>query len=314
MSLFAAALEAQDGVSSCSTKSVDDCKPSALCQDDEATGHTSTAAVGDDDEAAGHNSTVTIGEAVPAYRFMAWLVGEPGLLGMEDRSFLRGDVDDLVDHEDNEDDNLSFLSGESNSTEHFNLPPLPTSGHPIDVQDTAPEYIHRYQAAKFKDITVDATLHDSQEELMHHIKKHSFCPGLFDDVHQWSRKWLKLGYKFESEKSKTVMNRMMEKYELFTGPPPKTIYRSLGDHLPPSPISYWDIASKPHSMQPRIQKEFDPITGQRVYDEFSGCEWWEEADAYVPEIQQDRHYICPVSIFIDGSHLDNLGRMCVEPL
>jgi hypothetical protein len=243
MSLFAAALEVQDGVSSCSTKSVDDCKPAALCQDDEAAGHTSTAAVGDDDEAAGHNSTATIGEAVPAYRFMAWLDGEPDLLGMEDRFFLRGDVDDLVDHEDDEDDNLSFLSGESNSTEQLNFAPLPTSGHPIDVQDTAPEYIHRYQAAKFKDIKVDATLHDAQEELMHHIKKHSFPPGLFDDVHQWARKWLKLGYKFESAKSKTVMNRMMAKYELFTGPPPKAIYRSLGDHFPPSPISYWDIAS-----------------------------------------------------------------------
>jgi hypothetical protein len=25
------------------------------------------------------------------------------------------------------------------------------------------------------------------------------------------------------------------------------------------------------------------------------------------------HYLCPVSIFIDGAHLDNLCRMCVEP-
>jgi hypothetical protein len=38
------------------------------------------------------------------------------------------------------------------------------------------------------------------------------------------------------------MSRMMAKYDPFTGPPPKKIYRSLGDHLPPSPISYWDIA------------------------------------------------------------------------
>jgi hypothetical protein len=73
----------------------------------------------------------------------------------------------VVDHED---DNLSFQSGESNSTEHFNFVPLPTSGYPIDVQDTAPEYIHHYQAAKFKDIKVNATLHDAQEALIHHIK------------------------------------------------------------------------------------------------------------------------------------------------
>jgi hypothetical protein len=70
ISLFAAALEAQDGIPSCSTESEDDCKPAALCQDNEAAGHNSTAIVGDA-EAAEHKSTSTIGNAVPAYRFMA---------------------------------------------------------------------------------------------------------------------------------------------------------------------------------------------------------------------------------------------------
>jgi hypothetical protein len=65
--------------------------------------------------------------------------------------------------DDHEDDNLSFQSGESNSTENFNFAPLPILGHPIDAQDTSPEYIHHYQAAKSKDIKVDATLHDAQE-------------------------------------------------------------------------------------------------------------------------------------------------------
>jgi hypothetical protein len=99
---------------------------------------------------------------------------------------------------------------------------------------------------------------------MHHIKKHSFPPGLFDDVHQWARKWLKLGYKIESAKSKTVMKRMMAKYELFTGPPPKTIYRSLGDHLPPRQSDTGTLrrrsgtplpTPKPQSMQPGISKK-----------------------------------------------------------
>jgi hypothetical protein len=126
----------------------------------------------------------------------------------------------VVEHDE---DNMSFQSGKSNSREHFNFVPLPTSGHPIEVQDIAPEYIHHYQAANFKDIKVDATLHDAQEEFMHYIKKHSFPPGLFDDVHQWAKKWIKLGYTFELAKSKTVMSRMMSKYEPFTRPPPKTI-------------------------------------------------------------------------------------------
>jgi hypothetical protein len=75
MSLFAAALEAQD------TESADNCKPAAVFQDDSPSGHNVTT-TGDDDEAAGHNSTATIGAAVPAYRFMAWLDGKPDLLAM----------------------------------------------------------------------------------------------------------------------------------------------------------------------------------------------------------------------------------------
>jgi hypothetical protein len=72
----------------------------------------------------------------------------------------------MVEHDE---DNMSFQSGESHSREQFNFVPLPTSGHPIEVQDIAPEYIHHYQEAKFKDIKVDATMHDAQEELMHYI-------------------------------------------------------------------------------------------------------------------------------------------------
>jgi hypothetical protein len=122
MSLFAASLEAQD------TESADNCKPG----EDSPSGHNVTAA-GDDDVAA-------------AYRFMAWLDGEPDLLAMEDRFFLRGDVEDVEDVVEHNEDNMSFQSGESNSREHLNFVPLPTSGHPLEVQDIAPEYIHHYQA------------------------------------------------------------------------------------------------------------------------------------------------------------------------
>jgi hypothetical protein len=111
---------------------------------------------------------------------------------------------------------------------------------------------------------------------------------------------------------------MMAKYELFTGPLPKNIYRSICDHLPSSPIIYWDIASQirytlanPKATNKatwKFSKEFDPITDQRVYGELSGREWWEEADTHVPDIQQYRHYLCPVSIFIDGPNWTTLGE------
>jgi hypothetical protein len=109
------------------------------------------------------------------------------------------------------------------------------------------------------------------------LKKHSYPPGLSDDFHEWAKKWLKLGYNFESAKAKTVMNRIIAKYEPFTPPLPNTIYRSLGDHLPPSPISYWDIASqirctlsnpKLQPMQPgSLQNNFTPsvLSASMVY-------------------------------------------------
>jgi hypothetical protein len=132
MSLFAAALEDQV------MESADNCKPAAVFQDESPSGHNFTA-TGDDDEAAGHNSTATSGAAVPAYHFMAWLDGEPDRFAMEDRFFLRVDVEDVKDGVHHDEGNVSFQSGESNSPEHFNCVPLPTSGHPIEVQDIAPE-------------------------------------------------------------------------------------------------------------------------------------------------------------------------------
>jgi hypothetical protein len=163
MSLFAAALEAQDA------ESAGNCKP----EEESPSGHNVTAA-GDDDVAAGHNSTARIGAAVPAYRFMAWIDGEPDLLAMEDRFFLRGDVEDVEDVVEHDEDNMSSQCGESSSREHFNFVPLPTSGLPIEVQDIAPEYINHYQEEKFKDIKVDTTLYNAQEELIHYIKNTVF--------------------------------------------------------------------------------------------------------------------------------------------
>jgi hypothetical protein len=166
MSLFAAALEAQDDIPSRSTESEDDCKPSDRCQDDEAAGHNSTATVGNDDTAAGHNSTTTIGDTVHVYRFMAWLDGEPDLLAMEDRFFLRGDVADVEDVVDHEEENLSFQSGKSNSTEHFNFPPCLLLGIQLTftAQLQSKFTTTKHQSSKTSRWKMDATLHDAQEE------------------------------------------------------------------------------------------------------------------------------------------------------
>jgi hypothetical protein len=224
MSLFTSSLDAQDGMSVSSTEVEN--QFSNFPKD------YGKLAVAQDDDADVHNSSATIGDAVPAYRFMSWLDGDdPDALAMEDRCFLRRKVD-LSDNEE-EVDEFSSQSCDSNPSDHFKFITLPISGHATDCQYSVPEYIHHYQSTKFKDIKVDASLHDAHEQLMHHIKTHSYPPGLFDDVHEWAKKWLNLGYKFESAKAKTMMNRIMAKYMPFTGPPPNTIYRRLGDHLPP---------------------------------------------------------------------------------
>jgi hypothetical protein len=74
-------------------------------------------------------------------------------------------------------DDFSSQSGDSNPAEHFKFAPLPISGNSTDSQDAVPEYIHHYQESKFKDINVDYSLHDAQEELMHHIKNTAILQG-----------------------------------------------------------------------------------------------------------------------------------------
>jgi hypothetical protein len=106
---------------------------------------------------------------VTAYRFRLWLDGDdPDALAMEDRFFLRKKVD--LSNDEEEVDDFSSQSRDSNPADHFKFVPLPISRHATDCQYSVPEYIHHYQSAKFKDIKVDASLHDAQEELMHHIK------------------------------------------------------------------------------------------------------------------------------------------------
>jgi hypothetical protein len=94
--------------------------------------------------------------------------------------------------------------------------------------------------------------------------------------------------------------------------------------LPLSPISTWDIASQirhvlacPNTVTNltwQYTKEAYPRTADRVYGEFSSSEWWERAYGSIPEIQQQNHYLYPISIFIDGAHLDQIGGMCVGPV
>jgi hypothetical protein len=35
---------------------------------------------------------------------------------------------------------------------------------------------------------------------------------------------------------------------------------------------------------------------------------------FIPEVKQPSQFLCPISILIDGAHLDQIGRMCVKPI
>jgi hypothetical protein len=93
-------------------------------------------------------------------------------------------------------------------------------------------------------------------------------------VTQWVHEWSNGGYKFQSSSGKTLMKIMAEKYNSFTGDPPKIIYKSLMDNLPSSPISSRDIRSQILSIvsDPSVvinaswefTRNADPVTAERV--------------------------------------------------
>jgi hypothetical protein len=130
MSLFASALDAQDGMSVSSKEVEKQC--SDFPEDD------GKLDVAKHDDADGRNSTATIGYAVPAYSFMLWIDGYgPHALATGDRFFLRGKVD--LSDEEEEVGNFLSQSCDSNPADHFKFVPLPLSGHATDCQDSVPE-------------------------------------------------------------------------------------------------------------------------------------------------------------------------------
>jgi hypothetical protein len=98
---------------------------------------------------------------------------------------------------------------------------------------------------------------------------------------------------------------MQDKYQKYT--PPPTVYKSILEGLPPSPIITWDITSQirrvvacPNvvtNMTRQFIKEADPKTAEHMYEDFRSTEWWERADGSIPEIMQKK------SQFMSHQHL-----------
>jgi hypothetical protein len=84
---------------------------------------------------------------------------------------------------------------------------------------------------------------------------------------------------------------MQDKYELFTGDPPRKIYKSLMDNIPASPIASWyiksqicQIVSDPNAVM-NVTYDFtveaDPITAKHIYGEFISSNGGRRPDAPV---------------------------------
>jgi hypothetical protein len=95
---------------------------------------------------------------------------------------------------------------------------------------------------------IEGDIHPSQERLMIFLKDNCYPLSIYDSVHKWSQDILCLGYDFKSKQGKTMMNKMQQKYQKIVGPPPTTNFQSLGEGLPQSPVTTWDIASQIHRL------------------------------------------------------------------
>jgi hypothetical protein len=210
LSLFASALDAQNGMSVSSTEVENQFND--FLEDDRK------SSVAQDNDADVHNNTATIGDTVPAYRFMPWLYADdPDAFAMEDLFFLRGEVD---------------LSNDEEEVDEFHPNHVIVAPHIIS---SSPPFLfldmHQFAKIQYHNTfttTKQRSSRTSRWMLPRMTRSRSSCIILlkiqlsskaFDDVHEWAKKWLKLGYKLESAKAKTVMNRMMSQYEPFTAPP-----------------------------------------------------------------------------------------------
>jgi hypothetical protein len=131
-----------------------------------------------------------------------------------------------------------------------------------------------YQSSKFQNLD-DSNINPAQERIMDYVKNNCVPPSIFEWVHKWAHEWCESGYAFVSPCAKTVINRMQDKYKHLNGDPPNTIYKSIMDHLPSSPITSWDIKSQIRRILSdptavgkatwEFTAEADPISAKTLY-------------------------------------------------
>jgi hypothetical protein len=113
------------------------------------------------------------------------------------------------------------------------------------------------------------------------------------------------------------------------GPPPTTTFQSIGEGLPQSPVTTWEIASHirhivsdPASVVNatwEFTKTMDPSTGDHIFGQFRSSLWWKHAHTTAPQLKKPNNFLAPISIFIDSDRVStpkitNVGRGLTLPI
>jgi hypothetical protein len=253
-----------------------------------------------DDEASQEHE-----EDIPAYICLAWLpVQDTDSLSYDEMESFRIRSDNPALHNPSE---SPFPRGDAEEL--------------LDLAVVSLDYEDIYCTAKFSGVT-EGDLHPSQERLLIFLKDNCYPLLVYDFVHKWAQDSLYLGYDFKSKQGKTVMKKMRKK-EKIVGSPPTTTSQSLGEGLPQSPVTTWEIASQiRHLMSDpasvvnatwEFKKTTDPLTVQRIFGQFHSSFWRERAHNTVPQLKEPNNFLAPIIIFIDSARLDLVGRKEGEP-
>jgi hypothetical protein len=193
-----------------------------------ASGYNSSSSSSIEEKKLDDYSVVDHEKDMPLYNFLSWLlVEDPDSLSYDEMAYFRINPEDPAPNKNPSES--PFTRGDAEEL----LEPVVVSLYYEDI----------FCTAKFSGV-IEGDLHPSQERLMVFLKYNCYPLSVYDFVHKWAQYSLCLCYDFKSKQGKTVMKKMQQKYKKNMGPPPTATFQSLGEGIPQSPVTTWDIASQ----------------------------------------------------------------------
>ena len=245
-------------------------------------------------------------------------------------------VDGLQDEDSSvteHDDNVPETYSPSNAVSSTNIPDI--SFEDWCRSDTAflpPHLVPNEDPALLYPAT-PPKVHPVEEELMSILVSNHLPKSMYSTFMNWARYASNVypDYTFDGPIYETVLRRMKEYYNITAGGPPLSEIIPVGPNHPPVHVYRFDFLSQARrifrnkSLMAGSLWHFKRVTnaaGERVYSELNTADFWESADAYVTErvkcLPRERrdlpHLIAPVTLFVDGTLCDKVGRLTAEPV